>query len=297
MAKKNNKNQKSASTDMSANETVDMNTNTGNIEKITADNIATEEKENATMTNEIIINNTNINADNTINANNTAADKDTAISSSAAGTAIQVAGLSREQLMAILQNAGIDTSTVNITAKQPKINGRLTYVDEEKTQAICSANSEHVFNINELDEEARIESMKSGLCPHCLSIMKQAAEIKAASGFRTRTVTNNQPSVEKPGFKIRQIIKDNMDNIDAELLNKLQDKTFSRENFKLAYPMFLNITGMSAEEIKVARKDAKNHDRYSPMIYTINGQQLLLTNDLYGKNLEPIANFFAKLVG
>ena len=261
-----------------------INTKTINTINTTAENndvnTVTEEKENATMTNETINNNTT-------NTNNTTA-----------AMALKISGITQEQLLQILKNAGVDTTQVNITTKEvktPKINDKLTYTDDSKTFAICTANHEHVFNINELDEATKIESMKSGLCPHCLNIMKQAAEIKAASGFRTRTVTSNKPSAEKPGFQIREILKANLNNINDELLAQLQDKDFSRSNFKLAYPMLLNITGMSAEEIKIARKDAKQHDRYSPQVYTINGQQFLLTNDLYGKNLEPIANFFNKL--
>ena len=248
-------------------------------------NTVTEEKENATMTNETNNNNTT-----TIDTIDTI-DNNTNITTAA----LKISGITQEQLLQILKNAGVDTTQVNITAKVPKVNDKLTYTDDSKTFAICAANNEHIFNINELDEETRIESMKSGLCPHCLSIMKQATAIKAASGFRTRTVTNNKPSAEKPGFQIREILKANLNNINDELLAQLQDKDFSRSNFKLAYPMLLNITGMSAEEIKVARKDAKQHDRYSPQVYTINRQQFLLTNDLYGKNLEPIANFFNKL--
>lgn len=204
---------------------------------------------------------------------------------------LKVSGISQAQLMKLLADVGMSQ---NIIIQQPKITDKLEYVDEEKTMAVCKANPNHVFNVTELDEETRTAAMKSGLCPDCLTIMKQAAEIKAVSGFRTRTATDNRPSADKPGFQIREILKANVDNIDDELLSKLQDKEFSRTNFKLAYAMLLDITNMNSEEIKAARS-VKGHARYSPYIYTIQNRQFLLTNDLYAKNLQPIKDFFEKL--
>lgn len=206
-------------------------------------------------------------------------------------SSIKVSGISQEQLMQLLANAGITDAQVTAAIRKPKVVDYLTYTDETKTMAVCKANPNHVFNVMELDEETHTAVMKSGLCPDCLAIMKQAAEIKAASGFRTRAATDNRPSADKPGFQIREIVKNNLSNLDDETLAKLQDKQFSKEHFKLAYAMLLDITGMSNDEIKVARMVGK-HARYAPAVYTVGDKQFMLTNDLYAKNLQPIKEFF-----
>ena len=183
---------------------------------------------------------------------------------------------------------------VTIANKRHKNVDHLNYVDEEKQTAICLADNQHQFKINDLDEELVKKCKQTGLCPDCIKILDEATHIKSCMA-KTRTFVNNQPSEEKAGYQIRQILKDNINNINDDLLINLQDADYCRQEFKLNYPMLLDITNKTNDEIKSLRKDSKGYNRYSPQVYVINNNNYLLTNNLYPKNLTLIRSFFEKL--
>lgn len=200
---------------------------------------------------------------------------------------IKVTGISQEKLMQLLQDAGISTDEVKIEEKKPKIVDKLSYEDEQAVDSLG-----HKFDINALTEEEQNECKKSGLCPDCLHTLKLASEIKQTSGYRTRKFTNNQPSEEKAGYQIRELVKQYINEIDDTTIANLTNKEYCKR-FKLQYALLLDITDKSSEEIKEMRK-VRNHMRYSPQIYYRNNQQFLVTNDLYDKNLPLLKAFFTQ---
>ena len=201
-----------------------------------------------------------------------------------------VSGLSQEQLQAILKAAGVNPNAVQIApAKKVKVVDKLTYDGK-----IAIDKTGQRFDFSSLSEEEKAESMKTGLSPANISILAQAKKIKEASGFRTRVVTDNRPSEDKPGYQIREIVKANLDTIDEKTLKNLQDKEFCKKHFKLQYALLLNITNLSPEEIAIARKDAKGRSRFAPQQYKKDNEIYLMTNDLYSKNLPLISAFFNK---
>ena len=199
-----------------------------------------------------------------------------------------VSGLSQEKLAEILRNAGVDPSAIQVApVKKVKIIDKL---EHDGNFAVDKTGQR--FDFSSLSEEEKAESMKTGLSPENLMILAQAKKIKEVSGFRTRIVTDNRPSEDKPGYQIRQIVKENLDTIDEKTLKNLQDKEFCKKQFKLQYPLLLNITNLSSEEISIRRKDSKGRSRFAPQQYKKDNQVFLLTNDLYSKNLPLIKKFF-----
>lgn len=209
-------------------------------------------------------------------------------------TKVMLQNLNPEQLQILEQFAAAQGMNITLANKRNKNIDHLNYVDEEKTTAICLADNEHQFNINELNEELAKKCKQTGLCPQCLSVLDEASHIKSCMA-RTRKFVDNQPSEEKAGYQIREILKNNINNIDEDLALQLQDTDFCKREFKLSYPMLLDITNKNSEEIKILRKDSKGYNRYSPQVYTINDNRYLLTNNLYPKNLTLIRSYFEKL--
>ena len=201
-----------------------------------------------------------------------------------------VNGVNVEELQALLAKQGI-TAKIKIT--EPKVNDKINYKDETKEIGICKFDASHEFVIKDLSEEELKNAKQSGLCPHCYEVLKQAQMIKEVVG-RTRKVTDNRPSADKPGFKIREMVKANLPNLDEETMSKLQDVEFCKNEFKLRYSLLMDITDMNSEEVKAARMD-KGHPRYSPATYIKDERQYLITNDLYQRNLDPITKFFENL--
>lgn len=209
-------------------------------------------------------------------------------------TKVMLKNLSPEQLQNLENFAAAQGMTMTLTNKHNKNIDHLNYVDEEKTTAICLADNAHQFDIGELDEELAKKCKQTGLCPKCLSVLDEALHIKSCMA-RTRKFVDNQPSEEKAGYQIREILKNNIDNINDDLALNLQDADFCKQKFKLSYPMLLDITDKNTEEVKLLRKDSKGYNRYSPQIYMINNNKYLLTNNLYPKNLTLIREYFEKL--
>ena len=207
-------------------------------------------------------------------------------------TKVSLKDLTAEQLEILQQFATAQGMELTISNKKSKNADHLDYIDD--THAICSADKNHQFDISILDNNILQKCKQTGLCPNCLEILDQATQIKQHM-VRTRRFVNNQPSEEKAGYQIRQILKNNINNINDDLLINLQEHDFCKNQFKLSYPMLLDITNKSTEEVKILRKDQKGYTRYSPQEYIINDGKYLLTNNLYPKNLNLIKNYFDQL--
>jgi len=215
-----------------------------------------------------------------------------------ANQTIKLENLSNEQLQLLAAFAAQNGLQIG-QPKQQKVKeiDHLNYKDEARTMAICLAHSEHEFAINEItDEELKTRCKRTGLCPTCLAILDEAEIIKKKMA-RTRQFVDNQPSADKPGFKIRELVKNNTDKLtkDKKAMKVLQDAEACKAKFKLQYALLIDITNKSSDEISMLRKDIKGYVRYSPQQYAIGKKVYLMTNDLYAKNLQPIQKFFTEL--
>jgi len=212
-----------------------------------------------------------------------------------ANQTIKLENLSNEQLQLLAAFAAQNGLQIG-QPKQQKVKeiDHLNYKDEARTMAICLAHSEHEFAINEItDEELKTRCKKAGLCPTCLAILDEAEVIKKKIA-RTRQFVDNQPSADKPGFKIRELVKNNAAKLakDKKTMKILMDAEACKAKFKLQYALLIDITGKDDAKIAISRKDSKGYVRYSPQKYMIGKRVYLMTNDLYAKNLQPIQDFF-----
>lgn len=172
--------------------------------------------------------------------------------------------------------------------------------------AICRANNvHHQFSFSDLTDEEILLCRRSGVCPSCYYKIVYNSEhsYKETHSCSKETNSNKKSATDKkvktdknatelkPGQLIRKLVADNLDSLAKEKMEKLCDKSFCKEHFKLQYALLLDVTDKTAEEIIEARK-INNHVRYSPQVYSKNNQNFLITNDLYQKNLEPIKLFF-----
>ena len=208
---------------------------------------------------------------------------------------IQLSNLTQQQLDLLAAFAAQNGLSLETKVQKTKEVDHLNY--NENNMAICLAHENHVFNANEIaDIELQKRCKRSGLCPDCIKILDEA-EIIRKKMARTRQFVDNQPSVEKPGYQIRELIKQYADTLknNRNILKQFQDAAFCKTQFKLQYALLLDITKKSPDEVGSLRKDAKGYVRYSPQNYQIGKQIFLLTNDLYMKNLTPIKEFFASL--
>ena len=98
--------------------------------------------------------------------------------------------------------------------------------------------------------------------------------------------------VQKPAKQVREMFANRMtQGIDAATMLNLCDKDFSMTQFRLRYAFLKKID--SAVAIKEqARINGKA--RYSMQVLTINGEQYVMTNDIYSKNFAPLKAWMEK---
>lgn len=201
--------------------------------------------------------------------------------------------LDQEQLKKILASAGIQ---INISPKKSKINDKLIYEDDDKNIASCQFDHSHKFDITTLTADEQEKVKKYGICLNCLHILEEAEKIKQSIGkVKTTTTSSRVAGQISAGQQIRNMLVQAIPNIKSEHLMNFTDKNYSLQNFKLAYPLLLDITNKDNSTIKQLKNDKKGHARYSPKIYHIDNRQFLMTNDLYDKNLEKVKNTFLNL--
>ena len=196
-----------------------------------------------------------------------------------------------DAINAALAKAGISNVSVKVTpAKTKKTTDKLTY--DEDGMAICQFDHNHIFDINDLDADMQAQVKKSGLCPDCLDIINKA---KAIKGVHINTRTTGVTA----GKQIRNMVNFVFNNsaLDDNMIANFMDKDYSRTKMGLAYPMLIEVTDKSTDEIKDMRMigNNKKHYRYSSTYYRFNNRSFLLTNDLYNKNLDKIRNTFLSL--
>ena len=190
------------------------------------------------------------------------------------------ATISKEELMALLASKGITA-----VKTQPKVTDKLQY-DENKVAHCIYCHDEVV--LDNLSEEEQLKAKKSGLCPKCLAKLEELSKMK---DLLKGTRTSRPAGTIGVATKIKNLFTSVKDQLTEEQLELLTDKEFSRVNLSMSYSFLLDITGMTDEEIKASKKDAKGHSRYAKDIYEIAGKKFLMTNDLYDsrKHFEKVS--------
>ena len=98
--------------------------------------------------------------------------------------------------------------------------------------------------------------------------------------------------VQKPAKRIREMFAAMMaKGIDAEVVMNLCDKDFSAQQFYLRYAFLKKIDSATAlkEQTHINGKA-----RYSVQLLAINGEQYVMTNDIYSKNFAPFKEWMEK---
>ena len=190
------------------------------------------------------------------------------------------AAISKEELMALLESKGIEVKTA-----QPKVVDKLQY--DENGLAICGYSGEH-FDLSQYNEEEQLRAKKTGWSPATLARLDELNKMKSAlKGTRI----SRPAGTIGVASKIKNLFNEIKDQLTEEHLELLTDKEFTRVNLSMSYSFLLDITGMTDEEIKASKKDAKGHSRYAKDIYEIAGKKFLMTNDLYDsrKHFEKVS--------
>ena len=195
-----------------------------------------------------------------------------------------------EEQKAALAATGLDINAL-LAALKPKaksmgkLEGKLNDAGEYECD-ICGS----IVNYNELDEEAQAKARKFGVCPHCQAIYDKMSASKTAT-VRVKNAISN-------GELCRQAILPHLDEIDEEKLALLTNKDFCQKEMKLAYALFLIIPDDADKKKKdeMRKPDGKNA-RWASTEYKVLGKRVLLTNDLYARNVAPIEAAMKKMFG
>ena len=91
-------------------------------------------------------------------------------------------------------------------------------------------------------------------------------------------------------MKLFQLAVDNK-KINTEIENKLTDKEYCKEQFKLAYPMLLKI--VEGKDLREQRK-INNYYRYQSKTIKINETEYLVCNNIYEKQVEAMKAWVQK---
>ena len=149
-----------------------------------------------------------------------------------------------------------------------------------------------IIDINTLNKDEKARFNKDGLCPECAEIVDQADEINIAMKVTSRKARNHDD--DSNGSKARSLILKAIPKLTDELIQKFTEDKYSYDNFGLLYPLFLDITGKSFAEVNVLRKN-KGHNRYTQVTYKVGDRTMLITNDIYVKNVIKIRQKFVEL--
>ena len=132
-----------------------------------------------------------------------------------------------------------------------------------------------LYSMKKMDEEQLKLAKETGLCPKC-----QENEVLMLSTKKVEAKTE-----VKPGKIIREAFMNlvSEDLINSQVLTDFQNKNFILKNTGIKYAFLKKID--STKDIK-EQTLVNGKARYSSKPITINGEQYLVTNDLYVKNVE-----------
>ena len=138
----------------------------------------------------------------------------------------------------------------------------LNYIGEGKKVALCPS-CHKFFSIKKLSALDMKHAQTTGFCPVCFSKRQ-----KTGSAFsRVKTMLLNTV-------------------LSEAALEKLQDKEFTQKKTGVAYAI------LSSTPLEIYGKK-----RYSTKPVVINGKTMYISNDIYEKNVDKIANLLSELAG
>jgi hypothetical protein len=136
----------------------------------------------------------------------------------------------------------------------------LNYIGEGKKVALCPS-CHKFFSIKKLSELEMKHAQTTGFCPVCFATRQK----KGSAFSRVKTMLLNT-------------------TLNEEAIAKLQDKEFTQKKTGVAYAI------LSATPMELYGKK-----RYSTKPVMINGKEMYISNDIYEKNVEKIANLLSEL--
>jgi DNA-directed RNA polymerase subunit RPC12/RpoP len=196
---------------------------------------------------------------------------------------IDVNSLTVEQLIALAQARGLKVTEKKVNSKLKIENGIATCLN-------CGT----TFALSDVDEELLKKLHKNGLCPECQHKIDEAQKImgllKANNIGGERVIKNGG---KKVGEQLRAIVSFAVTNnrLNEEVMELLTTREASKVLTGFNFAMFIDVTGMSKDEIKEA-KLVNGRSRYLANTLVINGKSYLLSNDIYDKQLAMTKEYF-----
>ena len=97
-------------------------------------------------------------------------------------------------------------------------------------------------------------------------------------------------SASSRAMKLFQLAVDN-GKITKEIEEKLTDKEYSKEQFKLSYPLLLKV--IDGKDLREQRK-INNYYRYQSKTVKINETNYFITNNFYDKNVDAMKKWMSQ---
>jgi methyl coenzyme M reductase subunit D len=132
--------------------------------------------------------------------------------------------------------------------------------------------------------EVKVNKTVIATVEHHDATTEKPAEIK------TEYKPAKRESASSKFMKLFQLAVDNK-KINTEIENKLTDKEYCKEQFKLAYPMFKKI--IDGKDIKEQRK-INNYYRYQSKTIKINETEYLVCNNIYQKQVDAMKKWMSQ---
>ena len=205
---------------------------------------------------------------------------------------INLSNISVEQLQQLLRLVQTDKPIVISM-------GKLNMINNTTAECIHCHKPINVLELNEQDKQAAINT---GLCKDCQNILAQASLISKTQRINSTPVVSTidsalprtTRSTISAGQRCRDILFQAIPNMSIEHINMFCDADKSKELLGILYPLFVKVTGFSADQIDAARKP-KGFNRYNIKPCHIFDDDYLICNDLYDRHIARFQNAFVKL--
>lgn len=142
---------------------------------------------------------------------------------------------------------------------------------------------------NTKNTEVKVNKTVIATVEHHDATTKKPAEQKPAEN-KTEYKPAKRESASSKFMKLFQLAVDNK-KISTEIENKLADKDYCKEQFKLAYPLLKKI--IDGKDIKEQRK-INNYYRYQSKTIKINETEYLVCNNIYEKQVDAMKKWMSQ---
>lgn len=207
---------------------------------------------------------------------------------------VNFANLTDEQKTQMAAILGV--SVEDITApKTKKVEVNNLKMKEDSETIAIDAYSGEEFDISLLSEEELANAKKTGLSPASYAKYQEGEKIKALmKGTKSRAPRTGASAASK----VHVFVEGASSAIDESVMKILMDKDSCKKEFKLAYPLFIEIPAEASESERKEMRKVKGMNRFAPRIWNFEnlpGRQFYMTNDIYARNVEKAEAFFANL--